>query len=110
LITFNDALELHLKERGFNADKHWKALLYLATSNEKLWDLIWPVIDFKEGFADLQKIDMDVLSSGERILIKLAKELYNRGDFVSVTDAIGVLDNDNWGIFQRAISVYRGNG
>lgn len=84
--------------------------MHLATSNEKLWDLIWPVIDFNEGFADLQEIDMDVLSSGERILIKLAKEVYNRSDFVSVTDAIGVLDDDNWRIFQRAISIYRGNG
>lgn len=109
MLSYDNALTLYTEKNGFPANKHWKALLYLATSCETLWDLIWPVININEGVADLQEIDLNRLSSGQRLLVKTAKELYNWGDSVSLTDAADTLDKTYWKIFLNAILIYRGS-
>ena len=69
---------------------------------------MWPVIALKEGNADLQAINLDHLSSGQRILVKAARELYNQGDSFSIAKAADTLDEKYWGILLNAISIYGG--
>jgi len=110
LISYNEALALYLEKRGFKADKHWKALLYLAPSNKDLSEIIWPYINISKGEAGLMDIDLGSLSSGQRILVQAAREFYNWSDSFKLSEAADTLDEEYWGTFLRAISSYRGNG
>lgn len=60
---------------------------------EKTWDDLWNAAH--------------VLSHGEQLLLRVAVNLYSSSGAVDLSAVCGMLDQDNFTIFERALRIYR---
>ncbi|MBE0466853.1 MAG: hypothetical protein IBX71_06470 [Candidatus Desulforudis sp.] len=91
------------KDRGYQALSYILAapgmegarIIYLTwrRDEEKTWDDLWNAAS--------------VLSHGEQLLLRVAVNLYSASGAVDLSAVCGMLDQDNFTIFERALRIYR---
>lgn len=104
------ALAEYRQNRGIEPDRHWRALLYLCTAVPSLWERVRPKLDFRHGVARLDSVQTETLSSGERVLLELAKALYAGSGAVDVADMTDTLDRNLFTVALTALREYRAGG
>lgn len=111
-MNIKDALKEYEKFHHVPADRHWKSVLYLATALDD-GGRIFKLLDLENGeafFEDfIETREYQILSSGERMMIDLARLLFSHNGSVSVLDAANKLDDKHWIVFMKAIEIYRGD-
>lgn len=93
--------------RGLEPDRHWRALLRLATALPGLWHRVRGRLRYARGEADLPP-ELGGLSHGEACLYRLARHLYTGRGEIDLADLVDTLDRDLWGVVTAALLDFRG--
>jgi hypothetical protein len=103
---FAAALADYEKSRGQPADRHWQALLYLATSDAGLWS--WLRARMDEGVDVMEINGTEQLNERQRLLLDVAVNLFQgRGqvDLARIADVSGTRAFES---VIEALRLYRG--
>lgn len=89
---FSSAVARYQTHARHEVPADWLSALYLLTADEKVWRVVQPHIDFRARLADLRRPDYGVLSSGEKVIIRLAANLFYGEGLVDMHDVCYILD------------------
>src|SRR5690606_38917029 len=73
---YESVLEGFVRLRGTDADRNWRAFLWCATVRPDIWAKVEPCVEIGHGRVDWLAIERELWSGGERLLMSLARALY----------------------------------
>ena len=103
--AYNDCAQAKRHEPG----RDWKAFLYVVTSLPGLWANVEPCLDYARDTAKLSPGHFGYLSSGEGLLLDVARSLYQGSGQVDLAALASVLDDRTWQVVVDAFHIYRTN-
>jgi hypothetical protein len=105
---YESVLEDFVRRRGTDADRNWRAFLWCATVRPDIWDKVGACVDIERGSVDWLAIEREFWSGGERLILSLARALYENNGVVAVAD-LSRLDGELWATALRALKLHRGD-
>lgn len=103
---FATALADYAHTRGKPADRHWQALLYLATSDAGLWSWLRARMD---GGVDVTEITgAEQLNDRQRLLLDVALNLFQGCGHVDLARLADVSSQRTFESVIEALRLYRG--
>jgi hypothetical protein len=105
---YESILESYVRLRGTDADRNWRAFLWCATVRPDIWAKVEPSVDIAKGSVDWLGIERELWSGGERLILNLARSLYENAGVVAVAD-LSRLDGELWATALRALKLHRGD-
>ncbi len=95
--------------RGVAPDRRWRALLRLATADPVLWAWVQPRLSYATGVARLDGRDARGAALGppQRLLLGVARNLYQGQGTVDLAAVADGLDGAQFGAVLAALDAYR---
>jgi hypothetical protein len=103
---FAAALADFAQARGQPADRHWQALLYLATSDAGLWS--WLRARMDEGIDVTEISGTEQLNDRQRLLLDVALNLFRGRGQVDLARIADVSSTHTFESVIEALRLYRG--
>ena len=99
-------LGLFMRDGSKPSDAERAALFYIFAHNDKLYRIVDHLYDFEENGINPECLDSDLdLTHSDRVLIKLAFNLYNGFESDTALNTFAALDSDNFDIAMDAIKL-----
>jgi hypothetical protein len=105
---YESIVETFVRQRGSDADRNWRAFLWCATVRPDIWAKVAANVDIEKGNVDWLGIEREFWSGGERLLLSLARALYENHGVIPVAD-LSRLDGELWATSLRALKLHRGD-
>lgn len=104
---WRDALAQYRDERGRSPDRHWRALLRLATITPNLWAHVSRHVIYSDGVLRPEVEAVRGLSQGEWLVLRAALNLFRGTGTVNLAEMADALGLSWWGVFVAALDDYR---
>lgn len=104
---YEDLVRAYVRTRGEDPDRNWRAFLWCATVRPAIWEKAEPFVNIARATVDFDGMGAGYWSSGERLIMTLARALYTDHGEMDVT-TLAVLDDDLWAAVVMAFELYRG--
>jgi hypothetical protein len=104
---YEDQVRAYVRTRGEDPDRNWRAFLWCATVRPGIWEKAESFVNFARATVDFDSMGAGYWPSGERLIMTLARALYNNEGDVDVT-ALASMDDDLWAAVMMAFELYRG--
>ncbi len=107
--TYAAACAAYLAATGGPPERRWRALLRLATADPVLWAWVEPRLSYATGVARLDGRDARgaALGPAQRLLLGVARSLYQGQGAVDLAAVADGLDGARFGAVLAALDAYR---